>query len=85
MAKRTVKQKEVVTLGNVFRQGFATNVQFTIASKLARLMPENDLQTGYDIVAKHIEAGNIVQCEVAGIFPGVPVYRIANPQAPALI
>lgn len=85
MAKRTVKSKEVATLGSVFRQGFATNVQFTIASKLARLTDDNDLQKGYDIVARHIAAGNIVEHEKVGVFPGVPTYRIAKPEAPALI
>lgn len=84
MAKR-VKEKQVVTLGWVLRDFWADQVKFTIASKLARLKPENDLQDGYAMLEKHIAAGNIVEDKKVGIFPGVPTFRIAKPDAPALI
>jgi hypothetical protein len=87
VAKRTVKTKApkpVKTLGSVFGSDYES-VRFTFASKLARLTDENELQDGYEIVSRHIAAGNIVQDGVAGIFPGAPVYRVVKPDAPALI
>jgi len=85
MAKRTVRPPKVVTLGEVFRGYAPFQFKFTFASKLARLKPENDLQDGYAMLEKHISAGNIVEDKKVGIFPGVPTYRIAKPDAPALI
>ena len=85
MAKRTVKPPKAVTLGWALRDFWVNQVRFTIASKLARLTTENDLQTGYDIFDRHLAAGNIVEDKTVGIFPGVPTYRIAKPDAPALI
>lgn len=84
MAKR-VKEKQVVTLGWALRDFLADQVKFTMASKLARLTPENDLQNGYAMFARHLAAGNIVEDKKVGFFPGVPTYRIAKPDAPALI
>ena len=84
MAKR-VKEKQVVTLGWALRDFWADQVKFTFASKLARLTPENDLQNGYAMFDRHLAAGNIVEDKTVGIFPGVPTYRIAKPDAPALI
>jgi hypothetical protein len=84
MAKRTVKEKEVVTLGIVFGD-MAINVRFTFASKLARLTHENDLQDGQKLFDRHFAAGNIVEDKTVGLFPGAKTYRIAKPQAPALI
>ena len=84
MAKRTVKEKDTVTLAMVFRD-MAINVRFTFASKLARLTPENDLQTGYKLFDRHFAAGNIVEDKTVGLFPGAWTYRIAKPSAPALI
>lgn len=83
MAKRTVKTKPSVTLSLVF--GEMCNVRFTFASNIARLTPRNDLNDGYAIFEKHLAAGNIVEGKIVGIFPGVPTYRIAKPDAPALI
>lgn len=85
MAKRTVKEKDAVTLGIVFRDISEINVRFTFASKLARLTPENDLQTGQKLFDRHFAAGNIVEDKTVGLFPGAKTYRIAKPSAPALI
>lgn len=84
MAKR-VKEKQVVTLGWALRDFLADQVKFTMASKLARLTPENDLQNGYAMFDRHLAAGNIVEDKKVGIFPGVSTYLIAKPDAPALI
>lgn len=84
MAKRTLKENEVMTLGMVFRD-MASSVRFTFASKLARLTPKNDLQTGYKLFDKHFAAGNIVEDKTVGLFPGTKTYSIAKPSAPALI
>lgn len=84
MAKRTaVSPKDVKTLGTVFRD--TVSVRFTFASVIARLTPGNDLETGYAIFDRHLAAGNIVLHGKAGFAPGVPTYRIAKPDAPALI
>lgn len=85
MAKRTVKENEVVTLGWALRDFWADQVKFTMASKLARLTPENDLQNGYAMFDRHLAVGNIVEDKKVGFPPGVPTYRIAKPDAPALI
>lgn len=79
--KKPAKKADVKTLGQMF--GDALNVRFTIASKLARL-DEGCLQRGYDRFNIHLTAGNIVQQGEAGFAPGVPMYRIANPDAPAI-
>lgn len=84
MAKRIAKpakKADVKTLGQMF--GDDLNVRFTIASKLARL-DDSDLQRGYDRFNIHLTAGNIAQHGDAGFAPGVPVYRIAKPDAPAI-
>ena len=87
MAKRTVKPPKVVTLGEVFRGYAPFQFKFTFVSKLARLIPErNYLQDGEGMFYRHLSAGNIVENgNVVGIFPGIPTYRIAKPDAPALI
>ncbi len=85
MAKRTVKEKQVVTLGWALRDFWADQVKFTMASKLARLTPDNDLQSGYAMFDRHLAAGNIVEDKKVGLFPGVPTCRIEKPEAPALI
>lgn len=86
MAKRIVKPpKEAVTLGWVMRDLSPDQLRFTISSKLARLTPENELERGYAMFDRHLAAGNIVEGKSIGMFPKIPTYRVANPDAPALI
>jgi hypothetical protein len=81
MAKAT-KPKLVPALGSVSK---GTNfVRFTMASVLARMAGE-DLEQGYARFEAHLKAGNIVEDKTVGLFPGAKTYRIAKPQAPALI
>jgi len=81
MAKRTVK-KDAKTLGQMF--GDERNVRFAISSRLARL-DKSGLQRGYDRFNIHLSAGNIVADERIGLIENVQTYRIAKPDAPALI
>lgn len=84
MAKRVAKpakKADVKTLGQMF--GDDLQVCFTIASRLARL-DGSDLLRGDDRFNIHLTAGNIVQNGEAGFAPGVPIYRIAKPGAPAI-
>jgi len=83
MAKRvtTTKKEDVKTLGQMF--GAELNVRFAIASRLARL-DGSGLQRGYDRFNIHLNAGNIMQQGEAGFQPGVPIYRIAKPEALAI-
>lgn len=83
MAKRIAKTKQPdqKTLGQLFGDG--RNVCFTIASKLAKL-DGTDLEIGYEKFNAHLKAGNIVHDGEAGFAPGIPVYRIAKPDAPAI-
>lgn len=83
MAKRVAKPKknEVKTLGQMF--GDELNVKFAIASSLARL-DGSGIERGYELFGAHLGAGNIAQYGEAGFPPGVPIYRIANQDAPAI-
>lgn len=81
MGKRVKKPTDQKTLGQLF--GDERYVSFTILGALARLAG-SDIECGYEKLKFHLKAGNIVHAGEVGIYPGVPVYRIANPDAPAI-
>lgn len=85
MAKRTAvkKQDDGPTLGQIF--GDMASVKFTFASKLCRLAHVQWPDRGYEMFYKHLSAGNFVQCGTAGFDPGVPVYKVAKPDAKAIL
>lgn len=85
MAKRKPVKKDTdgPTLGQFF--GDIVSVKFTFASKLCRLAQAEWPDDGFDMFDKHLSLRNLVQCGTAGFAPGVPVYRVAKPDAKAIL